>query len=312
MAKQLLERGMPYLVADKFGQAQALPSNETKVINFYRYNALPSDPVELVEGVTPAGRKISRTIISATLKQYGDFIEISDVVKDTTEDHTIQGSLDALAQQAAEMGEKLILSELKAGASAFYANNVAGRGNVNAVLQKSDLNRAVRLLLRQNAKKVTKVVRSTPDFGTDNVHPSFIALCPVEVIPTIRAMNGFIDAKDYGALSPYPNEIGAVDEVRFLYHTLLTGWDGQGTSGGSSVLETGGNANVYPIIIFGQDAYANIALRGEFAVSPMVVSPKPAPGDALGQRGSIGWKMMKVAKILNDAWVTRIEVAAPV
>jgi N4-gp56 family major capsid protein len=42
----------------------------------------------------------------------------------------------------------------------------------------------------------------------------------------------------------------------------------------------------------------------------MVVNPKPAPGDPLGQRGSVGWKAWTGCVILNDAWMARLEVAA--
>jgi N4-gp56 family major capsid protein len=42
----------------------------------------------------------------------------------------------------------------------------------------------------------------------------------------------------------------------------------------------------------------------------MVVNPKPAPGDPLAQRGTVGWKAWQAAVILNDAWMARAEVAA--
>ncbi len=41
----------------------------------------------------------------------------------------------------------------------------------------------------------------------------------------------------------------------------------------------------------------------------MVVNPKPAAGDPLAQRGSVGWKAMQTAIILNDLWMARAEVA---
>ena len=45
---------------------------------------------------------------------------------------------------------------------------------------------------------------------------------------------------------------------------------------------------------------------------PSVRHPKPAPCDELGQPGAVGWKMMKAAKILNDAFMCRVESAATV
>ena len=37
---------------------------------------------------------------------------------------------------------------------------------------------------------------------------------------------------------------------------------------------------------------------------------KAEKGDELGQTGSVGWKTWWAGKILNDAWLVRLEVAA--
>jgi hypothetical protein len=44
-AKELLKRGLPFLVIEKFGQAKSLPANNSKTIKFRRYSALPNTPV---------------------------------------------------------------------------------------------------------------------------------------------------------------------------------------------------------------------------------------------------------------------------
>jgi len=312
---QLLERGMPTIVLDRFGQAESLPSNETKVMTFFRYNALPSGPENtlLQEGVQPAGRKLSRTPVTVTLNQCGDFIGITDVVQDTCDDTTIQGSLDVLSQQISETSEKIIINELLSTTSKWFANG-AGLSAVNTVMGKAHVERAVTGLMRQNAKFITKQVKATVDFGTEAVRPAYIAIIPPELVPTVRGYVGFKDSADYGSITPYPTEIGAVNDVRFLYHTLLVPWAGQGATGGASVRQdaTSGKADVFPCIIFGDNAFANVALNGLHNVTPMVRNPKPAPGDELGQTGSIGWKFMKASKILNDAFLALILTASPV
>ena len=314
VAKKLLERGMPYLVLDQFGQSQPLPGNNTQLLTFYRYNALPSDPVALIEGVTPAGRKLSRTRVQVRVAQYGDFIEITDVVQDTADDTVIEGATGALSQQAAEMSEKIIINEIKSGTNVLYAGAVAGRTSVASAFTSTDIDRAIRMLLKQNAKKQTNIVKSTPNWGTLPIRPAFIAVVPPELVSTVRGLGtNFIPSEKYGTTTPFENEIGAYNDVRFMYHSLLTPWADASTSGGSTFLSSTGSsstADVFPVIIFGENAYANVALRGEYAITPKVRNPQPAPGDELGQRGSIGWKMMKAAKILNDAFLVRLESLA--
>jgi N4-gp56 family major capsid protein len=42
----------------------------------------------------------------------------------------------------------------------------------------------------------------------------------------------------------------------------------------------------------------------------MVVNPKPAAGDPLAQRGTVGWKLYQGTVILQDAFMARLEVCA--
>lgn len=67
----LLKRGMPYLVIEKFGQAKELPSNKTQSMKWRRYEHLPLALTPLVEGVTPSSIKPTYTDITAILRQYG-------------------------------------------------------------------------------------------------------------------------------------------------------------------------------------------------------------------------------------------------
>ena len=80
---ELLNRAMPYLILEKFAQAkETLPGNKTKSVIFSRYAALSNSPVPLTEGVTPAGKTLSKTDITLTMRQFGDFVEITDQVID--------------------------------------------------------------------------------------------------------------------------------------------------------------------------------------------------------------------------------------
>jgi hypothetical protein len=115
-AKELLKRGLPYLVIEKFGQAKTLPANNSKTIKFRRYNALPNTPVALTEGVTPGvHQQLTYTDITATLSQYGDRVTVTDVIEDTHEDPVLQEAIEILGEQAAQMIEKMRFGVLKAG-----------------------------------------------------------------------------------------------------------------------------------------------------------------------------------------------------
>jgi N4-gp56 family major capsid protein len=308
-SKELLTRGLPFLVIEKFGQAKTLPANNSKTIKFRRYNALPTTPVALTEGVTPAGQQLTYTDVTATLSQYGDKVTITDVVMDTHEDPILNESLELIGEQAAQMIEKMRYGVLQAGTNVVYANG-ATRNAVNTAISITAQRRCVRALKRQNARFITSIVRSTPSFGTENVAPGFVALIHPDCEADVRSMTGFVPAEKYGSITPWENELGKCEDVRYVSSTIFAPFPDAGGAKGTMLSTSGTSADVYPILYLGRDAYGIVALKGMFAVTPMVVNPKPSDSDPLAQRGHVSWKSMQTAVILNDLWMVRLEVSA--
>lgn len=319
-AKQMLERAQPSMIVEKFGDGKPLPSNSTKTMKFRRYNRLDTTPVELTEGVTPAGKQLTTTDVTVTLKQYGDHVGITDVIADTHEDPVLSEAIDVIAEQAPQMLERARVGVLIAGTNVMYANGAA-RSAVNTSISKGLVRRVVRSLKRQEAPKITRVIRSTPSYGTEAVAASYICMMHSDIESDVRDMDGFVPVEKYGSLSPYDTEIGKLEDVRFVTGSFFTPWEAAGgTVTGDTHLGSkpdGANgagdpvkADVYPMLVVGQHAYGLVPLKGEHAIKPLVVNPKPAAGDPLGQRGTVGWKAMDQAVILNDAWMVRMEVAA--
>lgn len=310
-SKELLKRGLPFLVIEKFGQAKTLPSNSTKSMNFRRYSALPTTPVALSEGVTPAGQQLAKTDITVTLQQYGDLTTISDVVLDTHDDPVLNEALALNGEQAAQMIEKMRFNVLKAGTNVVYGNGAqrdAVKTPVTLVMQR----RATRALKRQNARFITSIVRSTAAFGTEAVAPGFVGLIHPDCESDVRSLVGFVPAEKYGSITPWENELGKVEDVRYVTSTIFEPFASAGAAiATDGMLSTDGVSNdVYPVLYLARDAYGIVALKGMFAVTPMVVNPKPSDSDPLAQRGHVSWKAMQACVILNDAWMVRGEVTA--
>lgn len=324
VVKDLLKRGMPYLCIEKFGQVYVIPNNATKVAKFRRYFLsgstgsagsgsgafyIPLATTPLVEGVTPTGRKLANQDYDATLVQYGDYITITDVIQDTHEDPILQQAIETLGEQAAQTIETIRYNVLKAGTVVGYANGTA-RTDVNTAVTLDLQRTATAALARQNAKMFTKIVKSTPSFNTQSLEASFVGLAHTDVDTDVRKMTGYINPKNYGTETPWENEIGNVEKVRYLASTLFSPFADGGGAKGAMRSTTGTSADVYPILYLARDAFGIVPLKGKDSLTPMVVNPKPAPGDALGQRGTVGWKAMTTCLILQDAFMYRLEVAA--
>jgi len=101
--RNLLERGLDALVHDRFGQVRPLPKNKGTRINFRRYGALAVNTTPLSEGVTPTGKKLTTTDVYALVKQYGDFITISDWISMVGLDNTLVEGGEVLGKMFAEV-----------------------------------------------------------------------------------------------------------------------------------------------------------------------------------------------------------------
>lgn len=325
---RMLKRAMPYLQLEKMGQVYPLPTNSTQTAKFRRYFLtgatgaagtgggafnIPLATTPLTEGVTPSGSTLSNQDYTVTLAQYGDFVEITDVIMDTHTDSVLQQTSDILGEQAAVTIETLRFNILKAGTNVYYAGSVASRGDIITPITLADQRRVTTGLNRQNAKKITQVVASTPDYNTKSVEASYMAVCHPDLETDIRQMTGFKPVADYGPhTTPFEGEIGSVEQVRYMTSTVITPWaDVGGTASTNELRSTSGtDADVYPVLIFGRDAFGIVPLKGKSSMTPMVVNPKPASGDPLGQRGTVGWKLYTATVILQEAFMARLEVGA--
>jgi N4-gp56 family major capsid protein len=334
VVRDLLKRGMPWLILEKFGQAKPLPARSTKTIQFRRYyldstwtatfgsdfnpheyfKGTNFDPANktLTEGVTPDATLLESSDYDATLVQYGDRVVITDVIMDTHEDPVMREAVDILGEQAAVLIEKTRYNTLKAGTNVFYSNGSA-RSAVNTIFSLNDQRKVTRFLKRQLGKPITSAVKSTPAFGTEAIAPSFICICHPDLEPDLRAISSFVPAEKYGTMTPWDGEIGKIEDVRYLTSTIIEPFEGVGTSGatgGTNVLENASSeANVFPMLYLARDAYGIVAFKGANALTPMVVNPKASDSDPLAQRGHVGWKGYSATIILNDFWMVRLEVA---
>ena len=217
----LLKRHDADMILEKFGQTFPLPTQSTIVAKFRRYEALPLATTALVEGVTPSGTKPTITDYTATLEEFGDFIPYSGFMLDTHEDPILKEYGSLCVQQAAETIETLRWNKIKAGSQVGYANG--GITTVNTVITLAAQRTATAALLRQRAHYINEVVSSSPDFRTEPVEASFVAIHHPDVTNDIRNMQGFIPAKQYaGQTKLFPGEVGAVEDVRYCRSVLFT------------------------------------------------------------------------------------------
>lgn len=322
--QKFLERAIPYMNIEQFMDAYPLPTNSTKVAKWRRYNALPYNPKFLTEGVTPTTSPMTSTDVTAVLQQLGDGMTFSDVILDTHEDPVLREATAILGEQAAQMVESYRFGIIKSGTNVFYPNGSA-RTTLTTTISTAFQRKVTRALKRQNGRQITSRISSSPNYGTDAVAASYVALTHPDLEADIRQMSGFWPTERYGTVTPYESEIGKVEDVRYISSTIYEPWRDAATSvtasnggtngntGATSIAlmsTTGTNPDVYPVLYLAQHAIGGVALRGKNSITPMVINPKPSDSDPFAQRGHVTWKTYQAAAILNDMWMVRAEVVA--
>jgi len=310
---KMLEHAEPILVLQKFGDPKPQPKNKGQTVKFRRPVPFAAATTPLTEGVTPAGKKMAYQDVTVTMAQYGDYSELTDVIADTHEDPVLQDMTMLLGEQAGETFEILTWGVISGGTSVIYANGAA-RNAVNTPVTLAKLRLASRSLKAQRAKKITKILAPSVNVATKPVEAAFVVVAHTDCEADIRGLAGFKSVAEYGTRQPLcPEEIGSVEDFRFVLSPVLKSLPDAGSAKGTMLSTSGTSADVYPMVVLAQNAFGIVPLKGNGgpgSIVPMILNPNtPRGGDPLGQRGSASWKSWFAAVRLNELWMTRIEVA---
>ncbi|MEN6533392.1 MAG: N4-gp56 family major capsid protein [Bryobacteraceae bacterium] len=313
---KLLTRGQALLVLERFGVRDPQPKNASRTRKYRRYLSLAPATAPLAEGVTPPGQKLRHEDITCVLEQYGDLVNLTDRVADNHEDPVLNETAKLMGEQAGETVELVRFAVLCGGSNVYYANSVASRTLVNSPLLKGDLAKIVRGFSRAKCRKVTEIISPTAMVATEPVAPAYIAVCHTDLQWDIEHLSGFTGVEKYSDPSKaLPGEIGKCGEIRFLLTPMCDSYKAIGAEG-TTYLSNGAAVavpaacDVYPILIFGRDAYGIVPLQGKDAVDITVINPgTKTKEDPMGQRGVASWITDQTCVRLNELWIARYEVA---
>lgn len=380
--RELLAFARTKFVHAKYGQRRRIPLNGGKTVNFRRWTIF--DPAlasaGLTAGVTPDGQSLAQTDVTATCKQYGAFVTISDELDMTAIDEVMDDSQELLGEQLGTVVEWVTRDAMCAGTTVQYAGANTSRLALDATdkLTVAEVRKAVKRLKKNKAR----MFNGTESGGAAR-SPHFICICTPDATFDLQ------DDTDWKAVSQYQNaeaiysgEIGKMYGVVFVESTegktykasyigkvkafngttevvTLTGVmsaeaeaylesegakisvDGasysitavsrSATADASTVTlastpasdpelndviftEDAGAAGVtiHAALVFGKDSYGIVDIGGKGGVKS-IVKPFGSGGteDALDQRATVAAKIpFYTAKILNDAWIVRIEHGA--
>ena len=292
----LIDMAEPNLVHRQFAQTHPIPQNGGKTIQFRKYSPLPAVPgdLTLTEGVTPDGQKLSMSVIEATVKQYGGFVELSDMLILTAIDNNLVQATRLLGSQAGRTMDSVTREVMNGGTNVQYAEGqvdsraalVGGAESGNHYLTVDAIRRAVRALKVLNAPKID-------GYYVGIIHPD----CSYDLMSDPKWVNVKTYSDPEGI---YEGEIGRIEGVRFVETSEAKVFAGAGSDG----------RDVYSTLIMGADAYGTTEITGGGLQHIVKQLGSSGAADPLNQRATVGWKATQADMLLVDEYMVRIETAS--
>lgn len=291
---QLLQFAEPELLFERFGKKIPIPQHNGNTIEIRYMTPLPVTTTDLTEGVTPNGNKIKMNALTESLHQIGFWVSYSDKLQWEAVDPIIAEVTKAEGRQAGKSIDTLIRDVVSAGSNVIYAPNyAAGVYTENTARDTMDGTALMTVDLLINSAAALEA-QDAP-----TIDGEYIAIMHPYVAADLQKTQAWQDAQRY--VHPekiYKGEIGSIGNVRVIKNSRA-----------KIVADAGyGDLSVYCTVVLGADAYAVSDLEG--AGLEHIVKPLGAGDDPLNQRGSIGWKAMRLAKRLIEQYMVRIETTS--
>lgn len=284
----LIDEASANLVHDQFGQKRPIPKNGGKTIEFRKFAPLVKALTPLTEGVTPAGKSLTVTAITATVAQYGDFITQSDVLELTALDNTILEATKLLGRQAGSTLDTVTRDVLQSGTNVTYCPKVAEDGTETAVTSRANLDNTAQLTV----KVIQQVVAKLRGVNAPTIGGKYVAIIHPYVAYDLMRDPEWIDAHKYAnPTNLYEGEIGEIAGVRFVQTT-------------EAKIYSGG---VFGTLIMGDGAYGVTEVTGGGLETIVKQKGSAGTADPLDQRSSVGWKAIKTAELLIPQYIVRVE-----
>ena len=284
----LIDEAAPALVHDQFGQKRPIPKNGGKTIEFRKFTSLPKAMTPLVEGVTPDGKTLEVTTVTATVEQYGDYITMSDMLELTAIDNVIVEALKLLGRQGGATMDSVVRDILHTGTNVSYCPKIGTDGKETEVTSRSALDNTCQLTV----KVVQQVVAKLRAQNAPTISGKYVAIIHPYVAYDLMRDPEWIDAHKYATPeNMYEGEIGEIGGVRFVQTTEAKVYDG----------------GVFGTLFFGEGAYGTTEIGGSGMETIVKQKGSGGTSDPLDQRSSVGWKGLKAAELLIEQYLVRVE-----
>jgi len=313
----LTRRAVPNLTIFEDAQFTHIPKNSggfgtLGVISFRKIKGLwdpavdgVGAPVALTEGIAPTSKDMDMTEVTASLKQYGDWIKVSDLAEDASVDGILVHAAEVLGEYEGRKLHRVALYALDATTNVWYGDgSVMAEANVTGAMKLSGA--LIRKLVR-GAKR-----NNMARFNDGTYH---MLIDPYQTLD-LQEDADFKDLTKYdrgfardGGYDPLTGEIGRGWGVKFKEaNELLTGTGSMSAVTYHSILY---GPNGFGMLDLATQAVRRIDPRTNRGIS-IYTQPvnRPDKLDPLGQLGFVSCKLSFTTVVFDDVQVMKVITAA--
>ena len=216
--RKLLDTAKTRFVHANFGQKRSIPRNNGKRVEFRKYDLFTPDAnaLTLVEGVTPTGQNLSQSKVEVEVKQYGAYVEMSDLLEMTAYDPVIADSAELLGEPLGTVIEWVTRDAMNETTNVQYAGGAASRVALTTSnkLTVAEVRKAVRTLKKNKARPFFSALDGSCR------KPHFICICSPDATYDLQSDALWQDVSKYSnAEQIYSGEIGRLFGVVFVEAT---------------------------------------------------------------------------------------------
>lgn len=213
--KTLIELAGPALVHDQFAQKRPIPKNGGKTIEFRKFNSLPKALTPITEGVTPTGSSLTVVPVTATVDQYGDYVELTDMLEMTSVDPIVVEATKQLADQAGRTIDTIVRNQIVGGTNVNYCPKVNSDGSETEITSRTEITPDSKL----RVKDVFRAAAQLKAMNAPTIDGSYVAIIhPYVAYDLMQDAKGqWLDIQKYtDPKNILRGEIGTIGGVRFV------------------------------------------------------------------------------------------------
>ena len=279
--------------------------------------------VSLAEGAGAVNKQaLTKITVSTEMARYGEMMDYTDEVELFSEDSVQRRYRVELGELANIRNEDLVQLDMLATTTVLRAGSATANNQLGATqADGSDdgdskvsydlIRRASRTLMRNRAKKRTKVVVGSTKIDTRTVAPAYYAIVGADVKADLEMVTrgstyekdwAFIPAHQYASVGELAEgEVGQIHEVKFIESETALTYAGSATATDNGAVPPQNYVGSLAISNATDLTSANAADRGTFTVYPILFPTEGAFATVgLKGRGKIKFHASPPGNITNE------------